>query len=320
MDLTALYPVLIILGFILLFIIVVIGAFLIGKQKYNANNGIVNEKKVKEEKVKEEKVKEKKSNSDIKLSEKDAAAIAAFNKSGKEGTDDGNEYERDVSTLKEEAARNKKVIEGPVIIVNDNEQNEQSEPAKKAEVEEIIEWKPPAEENNSAAESNTAESNAAESNTAAIPDKPAGDEWNDEDLELFEARTYAFDEETQSGYMKEREQKKDGADEEAEMAFVHRERREQIHDPADDEGVQVFETFEKDKPAETPSKAAQEEAKRNNSKYAYFDSVMEKEQTEKESTDWQPPQKRDESAPAEGKSESKPKKSMQYIELDLEDK
>ena len=302
MDLTAYYPVLIIVGVLLLFIVVIVGAFLVGKRKYNADHGIVKEKKVKEKKVKEKKEKKagkEKSETDIKLSEKDAAAVAAFNKSQGEGADDDEEYETEVKALKEEAARNKKVIEGPIIIVDEKE------PAE----EEVIEWKPPAEEKKNAA---TAEN--MEQAAAVIPEKPSGNEWDDEDLELFEARTYAFDEETQSGYMKEKEQKTDS--EEEDLSFVYRERREQTRNPADDEGVQVFETFEKEEPA--PPKA--EEPKINNSKYAYFDSVMEKDKAQNERAEWQPPQKRDGPSAAEDKSEEKPKKTMQYIELDLDEK
>jgi len=292
MDLTAYYPVLIIVGVLLLFIVVIVGAFLVGKRKYNADHGIVKEKKVKEKKGKD-----KKAETDVKLSEKDAAAVAAFNKSRGEGTEDNKESEKEVKPLKEEAARNKKVIEGPIIIVDENE------PAE----EEIIEWKPPAEENKNAVENE-------EPAAVVIPEKPAGNEWDDEDLELFEARTYAFDEETQSGYMKERERKTES--EEEDLSFVYRERREQNRDPADDEGVQVFETFEKEEPA--PPKA--EEPKINNSKYAYFDSVMEKDKAQNEKTEWQPPRNREETPAAEDKSEGKPKKSMQYIELDLDEK
>ncbi|MCL2549986.1 MAG: hypothetical protein FWE78_03500, partial [Methanimicrococcus sp.] len=148
----------------------------------------------------------------------------------------------------------------------------------------------------------------------AIPEKPSENEWNDEDLELFEARSYAFDEETQSGYMKEKEQKTD-CGEQADLAFVYRERREQNRDPADDEGVQVFETFEK----ETPPPAPAEEPEKNNSKYAYFDSVMEKDKAQNEKTEWKPPRNNDETS-AEDKSEGRPKKTMQYIELDLDEK
>jgi len=293
MDLTAYYPVLIIVGVILLFIVVIVGAFLIGKRKYNADHGIVKEKKVKEKKTGEENPE-----TDIKFSEKDAAAIAAFNKSRGEEINDDEKYEKEINTLKEETSKNKKVIEGPIIIVDENET---------AAEEEVIEWKPPAED-----VKNTAENE--ESTAAGVPEKPAGNEWNDEDLELFEARTYAFDEETQSGYMKEKERKTES--EEEDLSFVYRERREQIRNPADDEGVQVFETFEKEEPA--PPKA--EEPKINNSKYAYFDSVMEKDKVQNERTEWQPPQNRNETAAVEEKPEGKPKKSMQYIELDLDEK
>jgi len=268
MDLTAYYPVFIVLGVILLFIVVPIGAFLIGKQKYNALHGIVKEKKVKEKKAGKEK-----SDSDIKLSEKDAAAVAAFNKNRDKETGDSDAYDKEVNTLKEEASRDKKVIKGPIIVVNENGATNEpaDEPTNEAvKDEEVVEWKPPAEEKKCVAETEAA-------SAAAIPEKPEGDEWNDEDLELFEARTYAFDEETQSGYMKDKEEQKTAASEETDMPFIYRERREQMRDPADDEGVQVFETLEKDQPAVEPVKTDSDESKKNNSKYAYFDSVMEKE-------------------------------------------
>lgn len=317
MDLTAYYPVLIVLGIVFLFIIVIVGAFLVGKRKYNAANGVVKEKKVKEKKIKEKKTGEKKSKADIKLSEKDAAAIAAFEKSRKEENDDDREYEKAVNTLKNESLKNKQVIEGPVIVVNEN---------KPKEKEEIIEWKPPAEEKEDTTEKDktaayAATDAASKEQAAAIPEKPAGNEWNDEDLELFEARTYSFDEETQSGYMKKvKEQKPADTEIPAETSYVYRERREQIHDPANDEGVQVFETFEKNETAPTPAPAPAEEPKISNSKYAYFDSVMEKEKGQKGSAEWQPPQKKGETAPTEEKSENKSKKAMQYIELDLDNK
>ena len=293
MDLTAYYPVFAVLGVILLFIIVIAAAFILGKRKYNADHGIVKEKKVKEKKAGEKKTK-----SAVKLSEKDAAAAAAFYKSRE--ADDDEEYEKAVSTLKEESAKNKKqeIIQGPVIVVDEK---------KTIPEEEVIEWKPPVEEKKTAAEPGVL--------IAAAPEKPAGDEWNDEDLELFEARTYAFDEETQSGYMKdETAEPPEPVEAPEEPAFVYRERREKNYDPADDEGVQIIETEKKEEP--TPASA--EEQKKSNSKYAYFDSVMEKEKSQN-STEWQPPQKKSEPAPAEQKSENKPKKTMQYIELDLDE-
>lgn len=293
MDLTAYYPVFAVFGVILLFIIVIAAAFILGKRKYNADRSIVKEKKVKEKKVRE-----KKNKSAVKISEKDAAAAAAFNKSRE--ADDDEEYEKAVSTLKEESAKNKKqeIIEEPVIIVDEK---------KTIPEEEVIEWKPPVEEKKTAFE--------PEVPIAAAPEKPAGDEWNDEDLELFEARTYAFDEETQSGYMKdETAEPPEPVKTPEEPAFVYRERREQNYDPTDDEGVQIIETEKKDEPAPAPA----EEPKKSNSKYAYFDSVMEKEKAQS-NTEWQPPEKKSEPTPTEQKSENKPKKTMQYIELDLDE-
>ena len=296
MELTAYYPILAVFGVLLLILIIIIGAFFFGKRKYNKQNGIVKEKKAKERKTTENKTKEKKSKSSIRLSEKDAAAAAAFNKSDPDGYDD-DEYKEAVDTLKAESLRNKdqEVIQGPIIVVDENKVKD-----------DVVEWKPPADD----------KIIVAEKEEATIAE-PAADGWNDEDLELFEARTYSFDEENQAGYVREGKPAAREPETPSEPVPVFRERREQAHDPADDEGVQVFETFEKPE-QKTESKAEPEVKdgpKISNSKYAYFDAVMENEKGSAPEKEWQPPVKKEEKA-----SPEKPKKTgMQYIELDLED-
>ena len=313
MALSDYYTILIVIGVLLLFLLVIFGAFFFGKRKYNRENGIVKEKKVREKTGRDAKVKTKRTKSSIKLSEKDASAAAVFNK---DSTDDSyqeleedDDYLEAVNAFNADYAKNKKasaasgsnrpVAQGPIIVVNE----------EKAE-EGFIEWKPIVEERKIVKE-------------APPVAAPAADEWNDEDLELFEARAYSFDEETQAGYVK----KERSAPREAPRAEIReyedkpvapfRGHREQIHDPADDEGVQVFETFEREKPEPQPepkfeSKSAPSEPPKSNSKYAYFDSVMEKDKAENAPREWQPPEKR--------KSKPSEKAGMQYIELDLDDK
>ncbi|MDR0766869.1 MAG: hypothetical protein LBE57_00245, partial [Methanosarcinales archaeon] len=65
-----------------------------------------------------------------------------------------------------------------------------------------------------------------------------------------------------------------------------------------------------------------EEPKISNSKYAYFDSVMEKEKSESapKAAEWQPPRERNAPEPSSDTAPPKKKSGMQYIELDLDDK
>ena len=300
MDLSTYYPILIVFGVLLLILLVIIGAFFVGKRKYNKQNGIVKEKKMKERKTTEKKAKENKTKSSIRLSEKDAAAAAAFSKSNSDEFEDDDEYKEAVSTLKAESFRNaeKEVIEGPIIVVDENKVQE-----------EVVEWKPPADDKIIVAE-----------HEKAIAAEPAAEGWNDEDLELFEARAYSFDEENQAGYIREEKPTAGKSEIPSEPVPTFREHREQVHDPADDEGVQVFETFEREKSeqkqeSKTGKEELKEDPKISNSKYAYFDSVMEKDKSSAPDKEWQPPEKR-----ADSSSSEKPKKKgMQYIELDLED-
>jgi hypothetical protein len=313
MALSDYYTILIVLGVLLLFLLVIFGAFFLGKRKYNQENGIVKEKKVREKTDRETKAKPKKSRSSLKLSEKDAAAAAVFNKDSNDGSnqeiEEDDDYQEAVNAFNADYAKNKKesaasgskqsVVQDPVIVIDEEEVEEA-----------FVEWKPVMGERKIVKK---------EPPVAA----PAADEWNDEDLELFEARAYSFDEETQAGYVK----KERPAPREAPRAETReyedkpvapfRGHREQIHDPADDEGVQVFETFEREKPEpqsepQSESKSIPSEPPKSNSKYAYFDSVMEKDKAENAPREWQPPEKR--------KSKPSERAGMQYIELDLDDK
>jgi len=315
MALSDYYTILIVLGVLLLFLLVIFGAFFIGKRKYNKENGIVKEKKVREKTGRETKTKTKRTKSSIKLSEKDAAAAAVFNKDSADGSDqeieEDDDYLEAVNAFNADYAKNKReggipnsnqsVGRSPIIVADEGRTRE-----------DFIEWKPSAEERKVVRE---------------VPPvaAPVADEWNDEDLELFEARAYSFDEETQAGYVKKersapREAPRTTPQEYEEPITpvpAFRGHREQIHDPADDEGVQVFETFEREKPEPQPepkfeSKSAPPEPPKSNSKYAYFDSVMEKDKAENAPREWQPPEKR--------KSKPSEKAGMQYIELDLGDK
>lgn len=294
--------------FVLLIIIVAVVALLVGKRKYNQDNGIVKEKKVKA--PKEPKKPKEKTGRKLRRAEETAPASFA------DEFDTDEDYDNAVASLKTAPAAkpSQKVVDGPVIVVDE----------KKVNPEEIIEWKPPAEDKKAVVEPVQPAADpviAAAAAAPAPPAEPSESDWNDEDLELFEARAYAFDEETQSGYVsdKPKETKPEKPVEApAETVYAFRERKEPTRDPSDDEGVQVFETKE-EKPDPAPAKpTAKDESKVSNSKYAYFDSVMEKEKSVQE-TKWQPPQER--AAPAPLESETPKKKSgMQYIELDLEDK
>ncbi len=293
--------------FVLLVIIVAVVALLVGKRKYNQDNGIVKEKKVKAPKE----PKKPKEKTGRKLRRAEETAPASFT----DEFDSDEDYDSAVESLKTAPAAKpaQKVVNGPVIVVDENKVNQ----------EEVIEWKPPTEEKKAVAEPVKPAAEpvvAAAPAVTAPPAEPSENDWNDEDLELFEARAYSFDEETQSGYIsdKPKEVKEEKpSDASAEPVYAFRERKESTRDPADDEGVQIFETKD-EKPEPAVSKpTAKDEPKVNNSKYAYFDSVMEKEKTQE--TKWQPPQER--SAPAPSESETTKKKSgMQYIELDLDDK
>ena len=254
MDLSAYYPILVIIGVlvlvILLFVLVIAGAFFIGKRKYNRDHGIVKEKKS-DEKKENEPVEQKTVNTVSKEEE---------------------------NTVKTEVAEEKtqEIIEGPIIIVDEN----------KIEDDEIIELNPQEKE---------------EINS------PSSGEWDDEDLELFEARTYSFDEKTQSGYVQE--VNKNAPPVATESDVTAREGHGQSHDPSEDEGVQVFETTENEK-TELRETKTPDESRKSNSKYAYFDAVMEKEKTENAYKGWQSSEKK---APPL-------KKETDYIELDLKDK
>lgn len=295
--------------FVLLIIVVAVVALLVGKRKYNQDHGIVKEKKVKAPKE----PKKPKEKTGKKLRRAEETAPASFT----DEFDSDEDYDNAVESLKTAPAAKpaQKVVNGPVIVVDENKVNQ----------EEVIEWKPPTEEKKTVAEpvKPTVEPVVAAAAVAAVPPaEPSESDWNDEDLELFEARAYSFDEETQSGYVSDKpKETKDEkpAEAPAETVYAFREKKEPSRDPSDDEGVQVFETKdEKPEPAAKPT--AKDESKVNNSKYAYFDSVMEKEKSVQE-TKWQPPQERSAPSPSSSESETPKKKSgMQYIELDLDDK
>lgn len=316
------YPILFVVFVIL---IAVLGLFL-GKRKYNQENGIVKEKKVKEPKP-------PKAGKKLKRAD-DAAAAASYT----DEFDSEDDYDNAVEALKSEQGGRSKAESEPEFVAA-------SKP--KVQEEEIIEWKPPAEEKKTvAAAAAPAASSAAGTDSvaeelrdgeitaavaaapiaAAVQEEPREGDWNDEDLELFEARAYSFDEETQSGYISDKptaakEEKQAEAPVENMSAF--RERKEPSRNPSEDEGVQVFET--KGEPKTVTLKQPTKEEKANNTKYAYFDSVMEKEKSAAPAeTEWKPPQERAASAPSDAApsntAASKKKSGMQYIELDLDDK
>ena len=300
------YPI----AFILIVILVAVVSLLVGKRKYNKMNGVA---PVKKEKVSKPKGK--------KLKKSDAAAPIhvpeTYRNDHKDELDSDEEYEKAVESLRAKPAGNPNsaVVAGPVIVVDEKKVNE----------EPIIEWKPPVEEKKEVTEiqPKAVPVAAAVPTPAAVP-APQESDWNDDDLELFEARAYSFDEETQSGYTAEFVADKPTAKEAPvevadENIYAFRERK-QVRDPSDDEGVQFLET-EEAKPVSEPEPAVKE--KKTSSKYAYFDSVMEKDKGS--SGEWKPPEKKAEtitSAPAAEKpSENKTKKAgMQYIELDLDEK
>ncbi|WP_316560055.1 hypothetical protein [Methanimicrococcus stummii] len=299
------YPIL----FILLVIIVAVVSLLIGKRKYNKDNGIVKEKKVKEPK-------QKKAKEGKKLKRAEESAPAKFT----DEFDSDEDYDNAVESLKSESGKPKQKVDGPVIVVDENKVNE----------EEVIEWKPPSDDKavvdaapeSDASVTDTAAQNSAVAATAAAAPlaAPSEENWDDDDLELFEARAYSFDEETQSGYVSGKPSDADAEpviEAPVETPYAFRERKESSRDPADDEGVQVFENTD-EKPEPAAPKAKDEKA--NNTKYAYFDAVMEKEKSEVKETEWQPPQARSKPESSLAETSNKPKKSMQYIELDLDDK
>ncbi|MBZ3935948.1 hypothetical protein [Methanimicrococcus blatticola] len=297
------YPIL----FILLVIIVAAVSLFIGKRKYNQDNGIVKEKKVKA--PKEPKKSREKTGKKLKRAEETAPA------SFTDEFDSDEDYDNAVESLRAApiSKPSQKVVDGPVIVVDENKVNP----------EEVIEWKPPTEDKKVIEAAPDVNEPVPAPVVVAPLDEPSESDWNDEDLELFEARAYSFDEETQSGYVSEKTP--DKVDEKpieapAETVYAFREKKEPSRDPSEDEGVQVFETKD-EKPEPVPVKPiAKEEPKVNNSKYAYFDSVMEKEKSQEQ---WQPPQERSAPASASSPSESgapKKKSGMQYIELDLDDK
>ncbi|MDR0768211.1 MAG: hypothetical protein LBE57_07320, partial [Methanosarcinales archaeon] len=226
------YPIL----FILLVVIVAVVGLLIGKRKYNQEYGTVQEKKMKEPKPPKE---------GKKLKRKEEDAPANF----KDEFDTDEDYDGAIESLKAAPAskQRQEVVAGPIIVVDENKINE----------EEVIEWKPPTEEKKTVSEAASA-ANAPAAVTAASLAEPSEDEWNDEDLELFEARTYSFDEETQSGYISNKPPaaKEEKSAEAEETVYTFRERKEQSRNPADDEGVQIFETKD-----EEPEPAVQPKAK-----------------------------------------------------------
>ena len=266
---TLLYP----LGYILLIVLVAAAALLIGKQKYKKAHPA--EKKAK-----------------TTPSEPENRNLSA-------GTPVTADETRDKTAETDPAEvpnSTQEVIEGPFIIVDE---------------EKVAEWRPPSEKRigELAEEQEQSEKQESCQNAQAAEQAAANDEWTDDDLEIFEARAYAFsaDEETPAEAASEPADDKD-----TDYLFFTRE-HETVHDPAEDEGVEVLEV--KDLPQKENTVPA--EPKHANSKYAYFDSVMDKEKSENEKTG----QCQADDAVIYGtKPEDKSKKnpSMQYIELDLE--
>ena len=282
--------------FILLVVIVAVVCLLLGKRKYNQKHGIVKEKKVKELQKPDE---------GKKLKHKEDTA-------SKNELDTDEDYDNAIESLRAASA-----AKSEADAAEDSDENKVGE-------DEVIEWKPAVEERSAA----PAETEAPAAVVAAPLAEPSEDEWNDEDLELFEARAYSFDEETQSGYITDRTaagtaaaaaHEEKPAEDSAESIYAFRERKGQTRDPEEDEGVQVFETREERLAQDAQLKAEDEPQKVSSTKYAYFDSVMEKEKAEKPpQAEWQPPQETSESA--SDTAPPKKKSSMQYIELDLDDK
>jgi hypothetical protein len=317
--------VLYLIAFILLVIIVAVVSLLVGKRKYNKANGKTPEKKVKTAKPKSGK-KLRKTDPPIHISEEynngNINENAAQNSSFRDELDSDEDYDNAVASLKSASTEktSQTVVSGPVIVVDEKKINE----------EQIIEWKPPTEEkkeikseNVAAAAAVTAAASAETKDetpiiVAPVP-APSENDWNDDDLELFEARAYSFDEETQSGYVAGNAAPNAEETKEAEVdetIYAFRERKS-TRDPSEDEGVQFLETVE-EKPEKVSEPVAKE--RKTNSKYAYFDAVMEKEKSSP-AEDWKPPEKKEPAPAAEPPTEKKPKKSgMQYIELDLDEK
>ncbi|MDR2944519.1 MAG: hypothetical protein LBU81_05490 [Methanosarcinales archaeon] len=320
--------------FIVLVIIVAVVFLLIGKRKYNQDHGIIKEKKVRA--PKEPKKLKQKTGRKVKYAD-DAVPAGFTGDFSSEEEDDG---EADFLKPSPAAKPSQKTVSGQAAAVGE----------KNAAPEKIIEWKPPAEDKKAVVESSqsapdsmiyaappaataspasapsAAASPVAVSSAAAPsavpPSEPPESGWNDEDLELFEARAYSFDEETQSGYISDKPPEIN-AEKQTEVSenavYPFRERKGPSRDPSEDEGVQVFETKD-EKPESASVKPVAKEEKVNNSKYAYFDSVMEREKSREEAK-WQPPQERTVSESSDSKTpDSKKKSGMQYIELDLNDK
>lgn len=293
------------IAFVILVIFAAVFGLLIGKHKFNKNHNIGKEKKIKTVKSESEKKTRHSEN-----------AVAASSFSDEIETEE--DYGRAVKSLKEEKAgkTSQKIIEGPVIIIDENKVNN----------EEVIEWKPPAEDKLETkpeikGDENPASKEAISTHTVVSSDiSLSEEEWNDEDLEIFEARAYSFEEEKNGSPNTPASQNQDVVLEETD---TFRARKEQIYNSADDEGVQVFETKE-EKPE--PEPFPKEEVKVSTSKYAYFDSVMENEKTaapvktessallERKESEPLLERKESDSVPA-----SKKKSGMQYIELELDD-
>jgi hypothetical protein len=209
----------------------------------------------------------------------------------------------DAGTKKEKhAAPNstQEVIEGPVIIVDE---------------EKVVEWKPPAEkkigESTAEHEEGKKENHMQETSKSSLFEERtlSKDEWTDDDLEIFESRTYAFDSDDEEA---------DCTISATEPLYTSRDRTAK-RDPSDDEGVQVFDTndFKGKDFKKGHAKAPAEPQKQWHPKYAFIDSVIEK---EKFGNSQQGQQQDDDAVIYEKRQANKAKKnsSIQYIELDIE--
>ena len=294
------YPI----AFILIVILVAAASLLIGRRKFKKANGVAPE-------IKEKPVKPK-----GKTLRKSESAQERAENDYRDELDSEEEYKKAIEALRAKPVEKP----APVAAVEQEDEDEQ-----------IIEWKPPAEEKPEM-KSEPQEQEAAEPEVvepeekpepavipvvpiAAVPE-PQEENWNDDDLELFEARAYSFDEETQSGYISEKSVNEAPVEivEPDKDIYAYRDRKPN-YDPADDEGVQFLGTKEDERPVSAPEPVANE--KRINSKYAYFDSVMEK---DKGSSGWKPPEKRAPMPAPEPEKKKTKKQNMQYIELDLDEK
>ena len=294
---TFIYPI----AYIVLLILVAAAGLLFGKQKYNKANPYA---------MKEERPKKKDTEGRSKQN------IRTF--MAEKPQDDS--LEEDMKVAPDYTQKN---TENPVAFADEEKnynsrstafvfEKPQEDPAKETspvsdpEEEKIAEWKPPSEsKNDEGAEYNENEKHESVQviqEKDDIQERTLNDEWTDDDLEIFEARTYSFDKE------------ENAADDtfEAGTFFTNRDRVPK-RDPSEDEGVQVIETNDFKRREELPPV---EPPKQSNSKYSYFDSIVEKDLYESAKQE----QLRSDDAVVYETNRTKKNPSMQYIELDLNEK